>query len=231
MRMKPILPYLGRLWTTDITLTTLLVFLLIYIFFLYPLGQAGPVRFLTIVFFSIILISGAITASRSRILRTFVFSWGLLTFVFLWVRYFFPHQTVIFIAAYLALFYLMLLTFLILAQALREGPTTSHRIMGAVAAYLLLGLIWSLIYYTIALHIPGAFKGLEALMEGDKEVIRTHFQYFSFTILTTVGFGDIVPVHPIARMAAVFEGVVGQLFPAILIARLVALQVQSKQKI
>ena len=103
--------------------------------------------------------------------------------------------------------------------------------MGAVAAYLLLGLIWSLIYYTIALHIPGAFKGLEALMESDKEVIRTHFQYFSFTILTTVGFGDIVPVHPIARMAAVFEGVVGQLFPAILIARLVALQVQSKQKI
>jgi hypothetical protein len=102
--------------------------------------------------------------------------------------------------------------------------------MGAIAAYLLIGLIWSLIYYTIGLHIPGAFKGLEALMEGDKEVLRTHFQYFSFTVLTTVGFGDIVPVHPIARMAAVLEGVVGQLFPAILIARLVSLQVQSRQK-
>jgi hypothetical protein len=122
MRMKRILPYLDRLWTTDISLTTLLVFLLIYIFFLYPLGQVGPVKFLTIVFFSIILISGSITASKSRILRTFVFSWGLLTFVFLWVRYLFPSHLLILVATCLVLLYLVLLTFLILAQALREGP-------------------------------------------------------------------------------------------------------------
>jgi hypothetical protein len=55
-------------------------------------------------------------------------------------------------------------------------------------------------------------------------------QVVRFNILTTVGFGDIVPVDPIARMAVVLEGVVGQLFPAILIARLVSLQVQSKQR-
>jgi len=229
-KTRRVLPYLDRLWATDIPLTTLLVFLLMYIFFLYPLGQVGSVRFLTFVFFSVILISGALTASKNRVLRTFVFSWGLLIVIFYSIRYLFPFRTLIIIATCLALFYLVLLTFLILAQALREGPTTSHRIMGAVAAYLLLGVIWSLIYYAVALHIPGAFKGLEALMEGDREVIRTQFQYFSFTVLTTVGFGDIVPVHPIARMAAVLEGVVGQLFPAILIARLVALHVQSKQK-
>jgi len=230
IKARRILPYLDRLWATDIPLTTLLVFLLIYIFFLYPLGQFGSVRFLTFVFFTIILISGAIAASRNRILRTFIFSWGLLTFAFWWIKYLFPYHTLIFVATCLALFYMVLLTFLILAQALREGPTTSNRIMGAVAAYLLLGLIWSLIYFAIALHIPGAFKGLEAIMEGDREVLRTHFQYFSFTVLTTVGFGDIVPVNPIARMAVVLEGVVGQLFPAILIARLVSLQVQLKQK-
>jgi hypothetical protein len=131
-----------------------------------------------------------------------VFLWGLLTFVFVWVWHVFPHQTLISVATYLALFYLVLLTPLILGQALREGPTTSHRIMGAVAAYLLLGLIWSLIYYAITLHIPGAFKGLKAFTEGDSEVLYTHFQYFSFTVLTTIGFGDIVPVAPIARMAA-----------------------------
>jgi voltage-gated potassium channel Kch len=54
--------------------------------------------------------------------------------------------------------------------------------------------------------------------------------YISFTALTTVGFGDIVPVDPIARMAAALEALTGQLFPVILIARLVSLQVQSLRK-
>jgi hypothetical protein len=146
MKRRRILPYLERLWVTDIALTTLLVFLLAYIFFLYPLGEVGSLRFLTSLFFSVILITGAITASRNRIFRMLVFSWGLLTFIFVWVRYLFPHGTLIFIANCLALFFLVLLTALILGQAFREGPTTSHRIMGAVAAYLLLGLIWSLAY-------------------------------------------------------------------------------------
>ena len=224
------MPYLDQLWASDIALTTLLIFLLIYIFFLYPLLPEGSVKPLAFVFFSLILISGAITALRNRLFRTLVFAWGLLSFAFLWVRYLFPQQTIVLLGTWLALFYLFLLTFLILGQALREGDTTSHRIMGAVAAYLLLGLSWSLVYYAIALWIPGAFNGLGAAMEGDRELLHMHFQYFSFTVLTTVGFGDIVPVTPIARMAAVLEGVVGQLFPAILIARLVSLQVQSKQK-
>jgi Ca2+/Na+ antiporter len=230
MRKKPVLPYLEQLWETDFSLCALLVFLLIEIFFLYPLGQTGSIKFLTVIFFSLILISGAITASRSRILRSLVFFWGLLTFVFLWIRYLFPHHLLISINTFLAFFYLVLLILLILGQALREGDTTSRRIMGAVAAYLLLGLMWSLAYFAIALNIPGAFKDLEAPAGGDHDLLRSHFHYFSFTVLTTVGFGDIVPVHPIARMAVVLEGVVGQLFPAILIARLVSLQVQSKKE-
>jgi hypothetical protein len=146
----------------------------------------------------------------------------------MWAAYLFPHPVFVFAESGLALVFLVLLSLLILAQVFREGPTTSHRIMGAVAAYLLLGLTWSYIYYMIALQVPGAFKGLEIFIEGDHEVIRLHFQYFSFSVLTTVGFGDIVPVDPIARMAVVLEGVAGQLFPAILIARLVSLHVQSK---
>ncbi len=230
MKRRRILPYLERLWATDIALTTLLVFLLAYIFFLYPLGQVGSFRPLTSVFFSLILITGAIAASRNRIFRTLVFSWGLLSFIFVWVRHFFPHQTLIFVAYCLAMFFLLLLTSLILSQALREGETTSHRIMGAVAAYLLLGLIWSLAYYLITLRIPGAFGIQGPFASGDTEALQSHLFYFSFVTLTTIGYGEIVPVHPIARMLVILEGVTGQLFPAILIARLVALQVQSKKK-
>lgn len=228
--MRRIFPYLDRLWATDIALTTLLVSLLIYVFVLHPLAQGGFLKFLALASVSLILISGAFTASRNRIFRMIVFSWGLLAFISLWVRFFFPNAVPVFVDFCLALVFLVLLNLLILAQMFREGPTTSHRIMGAVAGYLLLGLTWSLIYYAIALQIPGAFQGLETVMEGDKEALRVHFQYFSFSVLTTVGFGDIVPVDPIARMLVVLEGVAGQLFPAILIARLVSLHVQSGQK-
>jgi len=228
--MRRILAYLERLWTTDIALTTLLVSLLIYIFFLYPLGWIGSFRLLPSVLFSLILITGAIAASRNRIFRMLVFSWGLLVFILLWVRYLFPHQTLIFVTNSLGLFFLVLLTSLILGQALRAGPTTYHRIMGAVAAYLLIGMIWSLAYYLVTLLIPGAFVIQGSLTPGDREPLQSQLFYFSFVTLTTLGYGDIVAVHPIVRMLVILEGVVGQLFPAILIARLVSLQVQSKQK-
>jgi hypothetical protein len=230
MRIRHILSYMGRPWTTDVGLSTLLVSLLIYIFFLTPLGGPSWVRFLTNVCFSLVLVTGAITVSRSRILRILVFSWGFLTFTFLWIRYLFPHQNLVFINTCLALIFLGLLTFLILGQTLREGPTTSHRIMGAVAAYLILGVIWFLAYYLIAIRVPEAFsfQGSSSLI--DAEALRSHLFYFSFVTLTTLGYGDIVPVHPMVRMLVIMEGVTGQLFPAILIARLVSLQVQSKQK-
>ena len=55
------------------------------------------------------------------------------------------------------------------------------------------------------------------------------FLYFSFTTLTTVGYGDISPVHPIARSLANFEALLGQLYPAILIARLVSMEFESSK--
>ena len=228
--MKIRLAYLERLWTTDIALTTLLISLLIYFFFLYPLGLLGSFKPLPTAFFSLILITGAITAFRNRIFRTLVFSWGILSLILLWVRYWFPHQTLIFVTHCLGLFFLVLLTSLILNQALREGPTTYHRITGAVAAYLLIGIIWSLAYYLVTLWIPGAFVIQGSLIPGDRESLQSKLFYFSFVTLTTIGYGDIVAVHPIVRMLVILEGVVGQLFPAILIARLVSLQAQPKQK-
>jgi hypothetical protein len=102
--------------------------------------------------------------------------------------------------------------------------------MGAVAAYLFIGMIWSLAYYLVTLRIPQAFSIQGHIAPGDRESLQSQLFYFSFVTLTTLGYGDIVAVHPIVRMLVILEGVVGQLFPAILIARLVSLHVQSKQK-
>lgn len=228
--MKRLLPYLRRMWATDVALTMLLVFLLIFIFLLFPMGQIGSVKFLTNLVFSFILITGAIAAAKNRILKRLVLLWSILAFVFIWVRHLFPHQAFVFATTSLSLAFLLLLAFLILGQAFREGPTTSHRIMGAVAVYLLLGLIWSLAYQLTALCVPNAFIMQTPFAAGDTQSLESHLFYFSFISLTSIGFGDIVAVHPMARMLVILEGVTGQLFPVILIARLVSLHVETKHK-
>ncbi len=231
IKPRRILSYPDRLWTTDIALTALLVALFAYIFFIYPLGWIGTFRPVPAAFFSFILITGAIKASRNRIFRMLVFSWGLLTFILTWARVLFPHQqNLIFVTNCLGLFFLLLLTFLILGQTFREGPTTSHRIMGAVAVYLLIGMVWSVAYYLVALWIPGAFSIQGPNVSGDTESLQSQLFYFSFVTLTSIGYGDIAAVHPVVRMLTILEGVVGQLFPAILIARVVSLHIQSKHK-
>jgi hypothetical protein len=230
MKRRRLLPYLGQLWATDVGLTILLASLLIYIFVLHPLIHVGFVKLLGNILFSLILVSGTITVSKNRIFRSVVLGWALLSFIFLWVKYLFPSWPLTTLNALLVLIFLVLLTILILDRIFREGPTTSYRIMAAVAVYLLIGVTWATLYNLIALHSPETFN-IAVPSAGDKsDVLGHHLLYFSFVTLTSIGYGDIVATHPTVRMLVALEGVVGQLFPAILIARLVSLHVQSKRK-
>jgi hypothetical protein len=105
------------------------------------------------------------------------------------------------------------------------GRRTIHRVQGAVAAYLLLGLAWSFAYELAMLGSADAVHFADATGFPAAQVPR--LVYFSFVTLTTLGYGDIVPVSPAARSLAVTEALIGQLFPAILIARLVSLEISS----
>lgn len=112
--MRRPLPYRERLWATDVALTALLMLLVTYVFILHPLVPAGSLRFLAGVLFSLVLISGAITVSRNRVFRAFVFVWAILTFLVLWAAYLFPHAALIVAELCLTLAFLVLLLILIL---------------------------------------------------------------------------------------------------------------------
>ena len=110
-------------------------------------------------------------------------------------------------------------------QVLREGPITVHRIRGAMALYLLIGLLWAMAYDLVETLSPGSFK-IGSSTPGNS--LGT-LGYYSFTTLTTLGPGDVFPITHIARSLTVLEALVGQLFPAVLIARLVSMEVSYRQ--
>ena len=100
----------------------------------------------------------------------------------------------------------------------------SHTIVGSVCAYLLIGLLWGFAYGFLDVMVPGSFSG--AL---DETNLVTRFVYFSYVTLTTLGFGDITPVKPLAMSLVTLEAIVGQLFLTILVARLVGLHLAQRR--
>ena len=94
----------------------------------------------------------------------------------------------------------------------------SDTIKGGISVFFLIGIVWALFYSIIATLDPQAFS-----QSGDNIDLFDSIFYFSFTTLTTLGYGDITPVSDIARTLANLEAIVGMMYPAIYIARLVSL--------
>jgi hypothetical protein len=119
----------------------------------------------------------------------------------------------------LVLHVLVYMTVIALLMRYVFGPEVmdSDRLWGAAAAYLMIGILWCFLYALVELQEANTF-----LVRGEPaRLALTDLLYFSFSTLTTVGFGDIVPVTRLGHVAAVLEGIIGTLFLAILIAKLV----------
>ncbi len=104
------------------------------------------------------------------------------------------------------------------------GAVTMNRVAGALCIYLLLGVLWAVLFAFVDLVEPTAF--LYAGREVGDPI--EHLLYYSFVTLTTLGYGDITPVHPVARTLAYLEAVIGQLYIAVLIAGLVGRHVANQ---
>ncbi len=117
---------------------------------------------------------------------------------------------------------------LFVQRATRDGRINLHRIMGACGSFLILGLLFSQAYRLLALHVPHAFAigGTPA----GASAIAHKYTYFSFITLTSTGFGDVTPIHPYTRSLANFEAIVDQLYIAVLIARLIGLEIEWRRE-
>ena len=108
------------------------------------------------------------------------------------------------------------------------GRVTRHRVQGAIVLYMNFALFFFTLYRLVDVLVANAFTGLP--QSGAEYGSGAALLYFSFGTLTTAGFGDITPVYPIARNLANLEAVIGQLFPATLLARLVSLELAHRRQ-
>jgi hypothetical protein len=110
------------------------------------------------------------------------------------------------------------------SEVIRARRASSDLVMGAVCLYLIIGLAWTFLYYSIYLLSPGSIfvsPGTSILTASGTEAKFTEVLYFSFATLTTIGSGGEGALTPMVRQLAVVESAMGQLYLAVLISRLV----------
>ena len=113
--------------------------------------------------------------------------------------------------------FFLLAIVLMIEKIFSDRQVTLDTIVGGISVFLLIGDLWFLFFETIHLLNPAAFTS-------SAETINSFdLLYFSFTTLTTVGYGDIAPVSPLAKVLTNLEGICGVMYPAVLIGRLVGI--------
>ncbi len=120
------------------------------------------------------------------------------------------------------------LTWVVAHSVYAPGRISSHRLQGAVVVYLNIATIFASAYRLIWEFVPSAFAGVPPPGRGPREIAA--MLYFSFTTLTTTGYGDIVAIDPFARSLVNLEAIIGQLYLAITVARLVTLELASRRR-
>lgn len=209
------------------SMITLLVLLLLLVFVI-PFSVSPNsiyTRFMRDMLLSLILLTGVAAVSDHRLQFLMVALVASAAILVRWTGWLFPSGNMPGLLGETALISLGLLGIVIGIKVFGPGRVTSDRVLGAVALYILIGVVWAEADQLVSIHVPGAYAGIpDANAPPDHSI----WLYFSFVTLTTVGYGDITPVAPPARALAILEALIGQLYPAIVLARLVSLRVAGE---
>ena len=203
----------------------LLLLALLLLMFVAPTISVDPLVFRlgTDIVLTVTIITGTLALSPRRRLAMAVGGLGIAALGLLVGQWIFPSSMSIILRDGA-----MLLTTAVMATAVAiyvfvDRLAQLDRIIGAIALYLLIALVFALGFSLIASYNPMAFSGAHY----DVTRIANWF-YFSLATLTTAGYGDIVPVGQAARSLAMFEALLGQLYPAIILAKLVSGEIAAE---
>lgn len=179
-------------------------------------------RVLTYSVLILLVIAGPLAADRSNRQRLGTVTLAVLMVAFgYWSVQRVEPRTLFLANIVAALFFFHLIILISRHLLLKQGQVTGETLWAAINVYMLLGLMFAFLYGAVFSLAPGAFSG-GVLENADGEVTKS-MVYFSFVTMTTLGYGDITPsIQPAATLAYV-QALIGQLYVAILIARLVSM--------
>jgi len=220
---------LTHFWDEERSLTALLILLIVEMFIIIPSTRTGyALELIGTTVFSLLLLAGLQAMARHRIFQVISGAFVVCAIGVRLARSVFGIPGLLPWDALFSILSIIGMIIVVLWQVYREGPVTGHRVRGAVAAYRLVGILFAFIYTLISHLVAGSFQLPACVSQTGPE--RTEaFLYFSMVALTTVGFGDITAIHPMARSLVMMEALIGQLYPAILIARLVTLEIETRR--
>jgi hypothetical protein len=208
----------------DWLLTLLTVVLTLMIFVFAPLQAAGFFVFQTFAIAGLLaMIGGALLISASPV------ALGLMSIAFIansvvfFMRLYYPWPYNLHLLAVAWLIISVTLGIVVARAVFAGGRITYHRIVGAILLYLLIAVAFATLFAILGLSIPDTIKGIEFQ---DDAALASSLFYLSFVTLTSTGYGDIVPIHPLARSLCNIESIIGQLYPATILARLVTLELE-----
>ncbi|MEF1310725.1 potassium channel family protein [Vibrio mytili] len=199
-------------------LTLALVTLLVCSAFFQGVGEGALehiLQALTIITFIVCMASLRFDKAWSRFLYSLLSIWVLV--ITLKTIFDIEKMNVVMLALTFAFFFG---TFKSIArQILFTGSVNSNKVIGSVALFLLLGLMWAIAYLILLEFSPHAFTGMEAISWGQN---FSNAAYFSFVTLTTLGYGDISPLTPLAQVIVYLEAITGVFYMAIVVSSLVS---------
>ncbi|MEM0948043.1 MAG: potassium channel family protein [Pseudomonadota bacterium] len=198
-------------WRWSGLLTTLLVAM----FFSTAAGDSTPNQVVTMVLYALVF-AGTLHAAHMAPLFRYV---GI-ALVALWILV--ALSAAFGLGSYLGMLFTLLTTCIILGCLVVTISELAHNreagldpILGAVFGYFLIGVTWSLLYGQIEIEVPGSFN-----LPSDRPT-PSEFVYFSLVTMTTLGYGDISPAGPIPRLLAGIQAVVGTIYIAVFVGRIV----------
>jgi len=204
------------------------LFLLISIFLWFVLSPflEGLLRLSTLadLFVTLVLLSGVFAVIQRKGVFIFSLSFAIFTVLVRWSLHLFNISSFEMVNNILSILFMGFIVGIILSYLFKEEEITSDVIMGAICGYFLIGLLWNNVYGLLEVIEPNSFQFSQRLgAEG------TEFIYYSFVTLTTLGYGDITPISNPAQSLSLLEAVMGQLYLAVLVARLVGIHIAQAQ--
>jgi len=180
------------------------------------------VKLLMDIFITFLMISGAYAVSQKRTTFVIALILAIPAVLIQWSSYMLSLSFLEVLARFFSSMFFAYIAVVILNYLFREKKVTADVIYGAICVYLLIGLVWGAGYSFLEIYHPASFE-LGKFSDAD----LTQFIYFSYVTMTTLGYGDITPLSSPAQFLSVLEAMTGQLYLAIIIARLVGMHISQ----